>query len=106
MSTPAARLDVLIRKANADADAGRPEDALPIAQQALSEAQVEQDPRLEVLARLTIARVSPELAEVEVLAAYQCADRSGETGLITAVAKAASLHGVELPTAPGGGKPL
>lgn len=103
---PNALVDVLIRKANADADAGRPDDALPVAERALRAALDANDPRLEVLARLSIARVAPDRAGGEVRAALACADKSGETGLITAVAKAADLHGVALPSQPGGGRPL
>lgn len=100
---PRTMAEVLVRKANAESDAGRPHEAELIARQALRDAIALGDPRLEVLARLSIARADPSQAEPQLRAALQCADQASETGLITAVAKAADLHDVVLPPHPQGG---
>ncbi|MBX2797438.1 MAG: hypothetical protein KTR31_07220 [Myxococcales bacterium] len=94
--TPEARLDVMIRKANAEVDVGRPAEGLLVAREALTEACTLGDLRLEVLARLSIARASPEQAHEQLHRAWRRADAASETTLITAVAKAAEAHGVQL----------
>ncbi len=98
-----ARVEVLVRKANAESDAGRSAEAVVVAERALAGAVALGDPRLQVLARLSIARASSDRAPEELAAALQCADAASEPGLITAVAKAAELHGVSLPTQPQAG---
>lgn len=94
--TPQARLDVWIRKANAEVDVGRRTEGLELAERVLTEASTLEDPRLEVLARLSIARAAPDRASHELHQAWRRADAEAETTLITAVAKAAEAHGIHL----------
>ncbi len=102
---PLALVEVLVRKANAEADAGRLVEALDIAQRALGGALASGDVRLEVLARLSVARAAPERAREQLEVAHARASEAHEFNLVTAVARAAEAHGVEvgLLRGPGGG---
>lgn len=101
VTAPPALLDVLIRKANADADDGRPGDALPIAERALGLADELRDVRGQVLARMSIARAVPDRAAQLLVEAWSVAERAGEPTLVGAVARAAELAGVPLPVQVG-----
>jgi tetratricopeptide (TPR) repeat protein len=95
------RADALIQKANAEIQAGHLREADPIARMALVEAVQGEGVREEVLARIAIATVAPEEARVELTAAWRRAERAGEFNLVSAVARAAELARVALPTLVG-----
>lgn len=96
---------VLVRKANAEVDVGRPAQALPLARRALAHAIACGSLREEVLARMTVARAAPEEAEAELRSAWQRAEAADDFNLVGAVARAARLSGVALPTLLVGGSP-
>ncbi|MEM6931736.1 MAG: hypothetical protein AAF602_32695, partial [Myxococcota bacterium] len=98
---PVGFVEVLVRKANAEVDVGRRDAAAEIAQRALVDAMTLGDVRLEILARLSVARATPERAPVEIERALTAADRFGDPNLITTVVKAAEGHGVPLPREAG-----
>lgn len=98
---PRTRTEVLVRKANAETDVGRPDAARAIAERAIVDAMTLDDVKLEVLARLSLARAVPDLAAREIERSLRAADRLGDTTLITAVVKAAESHGVEVPKEAG-----
>lgn len=99
--TPEMLQDLLVQKANAEIEAGRPEEGGRLAQEAL-ELAIEQDTvRGEVLARLSLARALPETAQEQLYLAWSRAERANEFNLVGAVARAAELQGVALPTLQG-----
>ncbi len=98
---PRAFVEVLVRKANAEVDVGRREPAAEIAERALVDAMTLGDVRLEVLARLSLARADPGRAVVEIERALAAADLFGDHNLVTTVVKAAQGHGVPLPREKG-----
>ncbi|MEN0061530.1 MAG: hypothetical protein AAGA48_05230 [Myxococcota bacterium] len=98
---PRALVEVLVRKANAEVDVGRSEAAVPIAERAVVDAMTLGDVRLEILARLSLARATPDVASREIERALRSADAFGDPNLITTVVKAAKSHGVPLPTERG-----
>jgi len=91
---PVGLVELLLAKANADLDAGRPHDALPIAERARNGAISMGDVRLEVMTRLTVARADPDNAQEELDAAHRAALAADEFNLVTAVARAATAHGM------------
>ena len=93
---PLALIEVLVRKANAEADSGRTAQALTIAERALVDALTVDDVRLEVMARLSVARAAPDRAQHELERAHARASEAREFNLVTAVARAAVAHGVEV----------
>lgn len=99
--SPAALLDLLVQKANAEVEAHRPEDAAAIAREALDLAVGLDSVRGEVLARLSLARAEPSSAAEQLEAAWRRAERADEFNLVGAVARAAELAGVELPALHG-----
>jgi tetratricopeptide (TPR) repeat protein len=94
--TPFALAEILIQRANADIEAGQDDAALEVATEALSIATSLSSVRLEVLARLSIARIRPERALEELEAARQRADAANEFTLVGAVARAAEAHGLTI----------
>lgn len=86
---------VLVRRANALADAGRPDEARASATLAW---ELAREPREHVLAALTISRCGS--AEAWIKKAHEVADRSDDQNLLTAVAKAAKMAGVALDVLP------
>ena len=93
--------DALIKKANAHADASDDDIAVTLSRQALSLARNQRSVRLEVLARLSLARADPVQAPEQLHAAWRAADRAGEPTLVTTVARAATAQGVDLPVQAG-----
>lgn len=87
---------VLVRRANALADAGRVDEARASATLAWDLAR---EPREQVLAALTISRCGS--AETWIQRAHVVADRADDHNLLTAVAKAAKMAGVVLDVLPG-----
>jgi len=98
---PHAFVEVLVRKANAEVDVGRRDEAARIAERALVDAMTLGDVRLEILARLSLARAAPGQAPTEIERALRAADAFGDPNLVTTVVKAAEGHGVALPTEKG-----
>lgn len=98
---PRTLLEVLVRKANAEIDVGRSEAAIPIAERAIIDAMTLGDVRLEVLARLSLARANPDFAVREIERALRSADGFGDPNLITTVVRAAASHDVPLPKESG-----
>ena len=94
--TPFALAEILIQRANADIEAGKADAALEIATEALALATSVSSVRLEVLARLSIARIQPERALEELETARQRADAANEFTLVGAVARAAEAHGLTI----------
>lgn len=94
---PSARLELLIQKANAEVEAGRPDQAVQIGEEALLLARELASVRGEVLARMSLARAAPSRAHEELNLAWSCAERANEFNLVGAVARAADLAGVDLP---------
>lgn len=104
VTEPLARADVLLRKATAEADVGAHAEAARHAGQALSIAVEAGAAREEVLARLAIARSQPDRAPQQLLAAWHRAEQAEEFNLVGAVARAAELGGVALPSASYAGR--
>ncbi|HHO52993.1 MAG TPA: hypothetical protein ENK18_19480 [Deltaproteobacteria bacterium] len=98
---PVGRVDVLIRKVNAEIDVGRSEVAAELARRVVRGAVALGDPRLEVLARLSLARADPGRATIELQRALARADRANEPNLVTAVVRSAELHGIAPETLEG-----
>lgn len=88
----------LVRLANGLWEVGRHEEARQRAMEACTEARAAHDPREEVLARLSLARMDTPAPHI--LAAWAVADQANDPNLITAVAHAAKAAGVRL-VAPG-----
>ena len=88
---------MLIRRANAEAELARPAAGLPLAEEALAVATGVSSLRLEVLARLSIARCAPERAPDELRTALARADAENDFTLVGAIARAAEAHAVALP---------
>lgn len=93
---PLRRAEILIRKANAEIEAGQTHDAVQSARAALAAAP--RVPRIGVLARLTLVRADPMSAVAELEAAADVARDAGEFTLLGLVARAAELAGVQLKT--------
>ncbi len=94
--TPFALAELLVQRANADAEVGQPQAGLRIAREALGLALELDDVRLEVLARLSVARCEPDTALEQLEAARARADGASEFNLVGAVARAAAAHGLQL----------
>lgn len=99
--SPHALLELLVQKANAEVEAGRPDAAAAIAREGLDLALRLDSVRGEVLARLTLARAEPSSAAEQLEQAWRRAERADEFNLVGAVARAAELAGVALPTLHG-----
>jgi hypothetical protein len=99
VTSSTSRADVLLKKAHALVDAGRPDEAAPLADEALALAG--DDVRAGVLARLAVARARPDRADEALVAAYRVAERAEEFNLVSLVAHAARLAGVRLPVEHG-----
>lgn len=97
------RADALLRRAGAEADAGRREDAARHAEEALSIAEA--GPREQVLAHLVLARTDPARTASEIALAFAIAEAADDFTLAGTVVRAAELAGVALPTAPFAGRP-
>lgn len=93
----AARADILVKKAHALGDVGKPEEAAALAREALVLARGLDDVRIEVLAHLALGRADPEHATEHHHAAYHRAERADEFNLVSTVAAAAKSAGVTLP---------
>lgn len=93
--------EVLLKKANAELEAGRSQVASELAHEVLTQAVLQDWRRQEVLARLSIARVNPIEAETQLNAAWVRAERDSDHTLISTVARAAALAGVALPSLVG-----
>lgn len=91
------RAAVLIRKANALADAERDAEALTTVLRAEAEARAAGDTRESVFAILCQVRVARSDAEALIRRAHAVADAADDPNLITAVAHAARAAGVRLP---------
>lgn len=100
-SSPAMLQDLLVQKANAEVEAGRSDEAASVAREAVALAVELDSVRGEVLARLSLARAAPATATDELTAAWRRAERANEFNLVGAVARAATLAGVELPVLHG-----
>jgi len=94
---PVEQAALLVKKANAEADAGRAEEGVAFARRALERALSAKALREEVLARLSIARCDPASAVEELTAAWRRAEAEDDFTLVGAVARAADLAGVTLP---------
>ncbi len=90
--------DVMLKKASADLAAGRASDAEAAAREVLTEAIREDWRREEVLARLSIARIVPSEAEMQLNAAWRRAERDSDHTLVSTVARAANLADIGLPS--------
>jgi len=97
----AQRAQLLIEKANAEADADRSESARGFAERALAEALEAGSTRGVVLAHLSLARCAPQLAERHLAEALSHADRARDTTLIQTIVRAAEVAEVPLPTQAG-----
>jgi hypothetical protein len=95
--SPFALADLLVQRANAEAELGRPAVGISLAEEALQVALGVGDVRLQVLAHLSIARCEPTRAKRELVAALDRADRASEFNMVGAIARAAEVHGVALP---------
>nr|MBA2319948.1 hypothetical protein [Deltaproteobacteria bacterium] len=95
------RADALVKKANAEIDAGRPAEGAEIARRAVEEAASAAAIAPEVFARIAIARAAPAEAGAQLLAAWRRAERANEFNLVGAVARACELLGVRLPALVG-----
>lgn len=93
-----ALMELLVQKANAEVEADRLTDAAAIAGEALELALALDSIRGEVLARMSLARAEPARAAEQLELAWRRAERADEFNLVGAVARAAELAGVELPT--------
>ena len=93
--------EILLKKCNAEFEAGRAEQAFELAHEVLTQAVAEDWMRQEVLARLTLARIQPVEAETLLNEAWRRADRGNDHTLISTIARAAALAGVGLPTLTG-----
>lgn len=93
------RLDLLLHKAQAVLDAGRPAEAAAFAERIL--ATPPDDVRHDVMARLTLAAAAPPRSEELVLDAYRIAEGRSEFNLVAIVARTAEHLGVPLPTLEG-----
>jgi hypothetical protein len=98
---PRALTDVLLKKCNADFETGDVGAAEDLAREILTRAVLENWLREEVLARLSIARAVPEEADLQLNAAWKRAERVGDHTLVSAVARAAELAEVTLPSMEG-----
>lgn len=93
------RLDLLLHKAQAVLDAGRPEEASAFAERVLKAPS--DDVRHGVMARLTLAAAVPVRAEDLVCEAYRIAEGRSEFNLVAIVARTAEHLSVSLPTLEG-----
>ncbi|MEQ1568166.1 MAG: hypothetical protein ABMA64_21175 [Myxococcota bacterium] len=99
VADPTARAELLVRKANAAIDAGDPQTGELAATRALAHASGV--PRLEVLARLCLARALPAEALERLEEAAEIAREAHEPTLLGAIARSAELAGVRLATQVG-----
>jgi hypothetical protein len=100
-ASPGERAAVLVRKAQALADAGREEEAADLAFAGLDVARAHAEVTWEVFARLVLARVEPGLAEQQIHAAHAAAVAADELNLVSTIAHTASTLGVAMPVEPG-----
>ncbi|MBW1878033.1 MAG: hypothetical protein JRI25_17465 [Deltaproteobacteria bacterium] len=98
---PVEQAALLVKKANAEADAGREEGGASFARRALEQALSANALREEVLARLSVARCDRAAAEEELVAAWRRAEAADDFTLVGVVARAAELAGVALPVLHG-----
>lgn len=98
---PLALADALIKKANAEAEAGDAQVGLVAVREALQLAQAADSLREWVFARVSLARLEPDQAPEHLEAAWSRAERAGEFNLVSAVARAAEAQGVALPVQVG-----
>ena len=98
---PTQLADVLIKKANAEAEDGSAQIGLVAAEEALELGRQSQSIRSEVFALLSIARLAPERAKSALLNAWKCAERANEFNLVGAVARAADAQEIRLPAQVG-----
>jgi tetratricopeptide (TPR) repeat protein len=93
--------EALLHEAGVAVEAGRIEEAIGCATRALTLAREVGDVRVEVLARLVLARATPAHAAQELIVAHSLADERDEFTLVGVVARTATLLGVRLPSAQG-----
>jgi tetratricopeptide (TPR) repeat protein len=87
----------LLKKADAEIDAGRPGAGAFLAARALDLARAHgEGVREQVYALLTLVRARPEQAEALLAEAWEIADRGDNQAMVTAVAQAARSAGVPL----------
>jgi len=91
------RCELAVKKANAHLDEDLLIDAAAAATTALKLAERCASPRAKVLAHLTAARAKVAPASELLAAALAIADHSDDFNLVAAVARAARIHGVDLP---------
>jgi hypothetical protein len=96
-STDEERVAVLVRKATAHCDVGELDEGGLLAQRGLDDATVLGHATWQVMARLALARARPSEALEHLVAARQTADEASEFNLISTIARAADVCGVELP---------
>lgn len=92
-----ARVEARVKKAHALVEAGLLEEAADVAREAVAAAQALAHVQWEVLARIAWARAVPREAQVQLEAALQRADTANEFNLVSTIARAAEVAGVELP---------
>jgi len=89
--------DTPVGRALAAIDAGDLAQGAKLARAARETAKADEDAREEVLALLALARIPDEAASA-ILAAHAVADRAQDKNLVTAVSRAATAVGIDLPT--------
>lgn len=101
-----ARAEVLTKKAGALLDTGRPDEAAPLARDAVRAADASGHATWRTLARLALARAVPDEAVTHCIDAHRVAVDADEFNLVSTVAAAAVDLGVDLPPELGPHRPL
>ncbi len=91
------QLNLEIERANAHLDCGQLNDGLVLALKVLDQADQSTPPlpRFQVLARLCLARATPEQAEALLTEALSIADEANSPQLVTAIARSAKAAGIK-----------
>lgn len=97
---PIGEREALLHDAGIHLDAGRADEAVRLATRALRLAEEAGNVRIQVLARLVLARAAPEGAVAELQAAHALADANDDFTLVGTIARTATLLGVRLPSEP------
>ena len=93
---PQVLADALVKKANAECDDGRLEAALSLAHEALTLATTHGFLREEVFAGIALSRAEPHRAQEHLEAAWRIASAANEHTLVSTIARACEVAGVQL----------
>ena len=93
---PQVLADALVKKANAECDAGNLGVAVGLAQEALAIARDQGFLREEVFAGIALSRAEPQRARAHLEAAWSVASGANEHTLVSTIARACDVAGIQL----------